>query len=187
MTYPRSRRSLSVPRPRHLASALFLTAVMALTTACASSPSGPSAAPGGSSPDAAGAVAVTVSDIDGTTRTIPDGKPAALFFFSAGCGECVEGADSLNKASTALGSSADYLLVDVDPREPKETINGFRDYIKAPELPAVIDTGATLTTRYKVTSISTLVVVDAKGDVTFRATDPSAEKIQEELTKAGAQ
>ncbi|MDV2436167.1 TlpA family protein disulfide reductase, partial [Corynebacterium tuberculostearicum] len=130
---------------------------------------------------------VTVSDIDGTTRTIPDGKPAALFFFSAGCGECAEGADSLNKASTALGSSADYLLVDVDPREPKETINGFRDYIKAPELPAVIDTEATLTTRYKVTSISTLVVVDAKGDVTFRATDPSAEKIQEELTKAGAQ
>lgn len=129
MTYPRSRRSLSVPRPRHLASALFLTAVMALTTACASSPSGPSAAPGGSSPDAAGAVAVTVSDIDGTTRTIPDGKPAALFFFSAGCGECVEGADSLNKASTALGSSADYLLVDVDPREPKETINGFREVL----------------------------------------------------------
>ena len=73
------------------------------------------------------------------------------------------------------------------PREPKETTNGFRDYIKAPELPAVIDTGATLTTRYKVTSMSTLVVVDAKGDVTFRATDPSAEKIQEELTKAGAQ
>ena len=175
MTYPRSRRSLSVPRPRHLASALFLVAALALTTACDSS-----------STDAAGAVAATVSDIDGATRTIPDGKPAALFFFSVGCGECVGGADSLNKASTALGSSADYLLVDVDPGESKDFINGFRDYIKAPELPAVIDTGATLTTRYKVTSMSTLVVIDAKGDVTFRAIDPSAEKIQAELTKAGA-
>lgn len=167
MTYPISRRSLSVP-------ALFLVAALALT-ACGSSPT-----------DSAGAVADTVSDIDGTARTIPDGKPAALFFFSVGCGECAGGADSLNKASAALGTSADYLLVDVDPGESKDFINEFRDYIKAPELPAVIDTGATLTTRYKVTSMSTLVVVDAKGEVTFRATDPSAEEIQSELTKAGA-
>ncbi|MCA4135457.1 TlpA family protein disulfide reductase [Arthrobacter sp. M4] len=174
----RPRRLLPTSRPRHVFSALLLAAALALTTACGNQQS-----PGTSATEAS--TAVTVTDIDGNTRTIPAGKPAALFFFSVGCGECVGGAKSLSKAAEALGSSADYLLVDMDPKEPKTTVDGFRDYIKAPGLPSAIDTGAALTTRYRVTSLSTLVVVDANGNVTFRATDPSAEQIQAELTKAG--
>lgn len=182
MTVPSSRRSLPAPRPRHVFSALILATALALTTACGTPQTrGTSAAGGTPVADAP----VNVTDVEGTARTIPAGKPAALFFFSVGCGECVGGAASLNKAAEAMGSSADYFLVDMDPREPKDTIDAFRDYIKAPRLPAVIDTGAALTTRYQVTSLSTLVVVDAKGNVTYRAKDPSAEQIQAELTKAG--
>lgn len=178
MTISSILRSLSAPRPRHVFSALLLAAALVLTTACGNQQTSGTSATGASTP-------VTVTDLDGKTRTIPAGKPAALFFFSVGCGECVGGAKSLSKAAEALGGSADYLLVDMDPKEPKTTVDGFRDYIKAPGLPAVIDTGAALTTRYRITSLSTLVIVDAKGNVTFRAKDPSAEQIQAELTKAG--
>lgn len=172
-------RSLSAPRPRYAFSALLLAAALALITACGNPQTSGASTTEASTP-------VTVTDVDGETRTIPAGKPAALFFFSVGCGECVGGAASLNKAAETLGSSADYLLVDMDPREPQDTIDAFRDYIKAPKLPAVIDTGAALTTRYQITSLSTLVVVDSKGNVTYRAKDPSADQIQAELTKAGA-
>lgn len=170
-----TRRLLPPARARHVFSALLVAAALALTTACGNQQSPGATASGASAP---------VTDLDGKTRTIPAGKPAALFFFSVGCGECVGGAKSLSKAAETIGSSADYLLVDMDPKEPKAAVDGFRDYIKAPGLPAAIDTGAALTTRYQVTSLSTLVIVDANGNVTFRATDPSAEQIQAELSKA---
>ena len=52
--------------------------------------------------------------------------------------------------------------------------------------PAAIDQGATLSQRFDVAALSTLIIVDSDGRVTFRATDPDAETIIGELEKAGA-
>ncbi|WP_344870137.1 TlpA family protein disulfide reductase, partial [Rhodococcus aetherivorans] len=112
--------------------------------------------------------------------------PTALFFFSVGCGECVGGAKSVAQAAGQLGDKASFVLVDMDPGESAQTVAGFQDFTGTQALPAVIDTGATLTTRLSVASLSTLVVVDPAGKVTYRATDPSADQITTALRDAGA-
>ena len=129
----------------------------------------------------------TVTSVDGQQISLPaNGKPTAVFFFSVGCGECSEGAKSLAKAGKELNGKANVLAVDMDPGESPQLIRQFLDYIKAPQLPAVIDKNATLSQRYQVAALSTLIVVDPAGKVTYRATDPGPEAIQAALEKAGA-
>lgn len=133
---------------------------------------------------------VTVTSIDSQRVSLPAaGKPTAVFFFSVGCGECVSGVRSLGQAAAeaeAAGIDAQFLAVDMDPREPEETIEGFMKYVEAEQIPAAIDEGAVLSQRFEVVALSTLIVVDADGTVTFRATDPDAQTIVAELDKAGA-
>lgn len=132
----------------------------------------------------------TVTSVDGQQISLPaNGKPTAVFFFSVGCGECVNGVRSLGVAATSAdeaGSEANFLAVDMDPGESKETIGDFMEYVDAEHVPAAIDQGATLSRRFGVSALSTLIVVDADGTVTFRATDPDAATITAELAKAGA-
>jgi thiol-disulfide isomerase/thioredoxin len=130
-----------------------------------------------------------LTTIAGDSVRLPAGKPAAMFFFSVSCGACVEGARSLGEAATAAdraGLVADFVAIDLDPRETAETVAGFLAYVDAADVPAVIDGGAELAQRFKVASLSTLIVVNADGEVTFRGTDSDAATITAELEKAGA-
>lgn len=127
-----------------------------------------------------------MTTIVGNTVRVPGGKPAALFFFSVGCGECAGGAKSLAKAAHAVGSKADFLAVDTDPSESGQTIAKFLNVVGSPALPAAIDTGAVLSRRFQVSALSTLVVLDSAGKVTYRATDPDPGQITAALNKAGA-
>lgn len=129
---------------------------------------------------------IEVNTIGDKKIRVPGDKPTALFFFSVGCGECAGGAKSLATAGKELNGTAGVLAVDMDPSESPQTIRQFLDYIKAPELPAAIDTGAALSQKYKVAALSTLIVVDPHGTVTYRATDPGPDQIQAALKKAGA-
>lgn len=53
-------------------------------------------------------------------------------------------------------------------------------------LPTGLLTSAVLSQRYKVPALSTLIVVDPAGKVTFKATDPGPDQIQTALEKPGA-
>ncbi|EOY45667.1 TlpA family protein disulfide reductase [Streptomyces anthocyanicus] len=175
---------------RRTALALAAAATAALTlSACGTDTKANTPATSAGSGNAAAAKADTVALLDDTTLAVPGDKPSALFFFSVGCGECAGGAKSLDKAAQAFdkaGKKANFLAVDMDPNESKQTIMQFLDYIKAPALPATIDKGAALSQRYQVAALSTLIVVAPQGKVTYRATDPSADQIQDALKKAGA-
>jgi hypothetical protein len=131
-----------------------------------------------------------LTSIGGQRIALPaDREPTAVFFFTSGCGECVGGTQSLGEAAAAAkksGTRAHFLAVDMDPGESKDTINAFMDYVHAEQVPTVIDTGATLTQRYHIAALSTLIVIDADGKVTYRGTDPSAQTITAALKKAGA-
>lgn len=136
------------------------------------------------------ATAATVTSIDAQRISLPAaGKPTAVFFFSVGCGECVGGVRSLGQAAAAAeeaGIDAQFLAVDMDPRESTETIQRFMEYVDAVHVPAAIDEGAALSQRFGVAALSTLIIVDSDGQVTFRATDPDADTIVSALHKAGA-
>lgn len=175
---PNSRSRPLTRRTVVTAAALMLVAAPALAACSTVSPAGtvgPESAP------------VSLVALDGQEVTVPDGKPAALFFFSVGCGECVGGASSLATAAEKVGDNADYLAVDMDPSEAEDIVRGFLDYIEAPDLPTAIDAKGTLSQRFQVASLSTLIVVDADGNVTFRGTDPAPAVIEAELAKAGTE
>ncbi len=131
-----------------------------------------------------------MSSISGQKIALPaTDKPTAVFFFSVGCGECVTGVGELGEAATAAekaGIDAQFLAIDMDPGESKDLISDFMDYVDAEHVPAAIDTGAAVSQRFQVASLSTLIVIDADGKVTFRGTDPAAQTITAELEKAGA-
>lgn len=140
-----------------------------------------------SAPTAVNPPTTVVTTLAGATVRIPADKPAAVFFFSVGCGECLGGGKSLAQAATTVGDKAQFLAVDMDPGDTKDAITGFLHAIDGPELPTTIDTGATLSRAYKVSALSTLLVVEPAGKVTYRATDPTADQIRTALAAAGAQ
>ncbi|WP_343577666.1 TlpA disulfide reductase family protein [Mycobacterium sp.] len=137
-------------------------------------------------PRPAGPPAATLTTLAGKAVRVPGSKPTAVFFFSVGCGECAEGAKSFAKAATTVGGKAEFLAVDIDPHDSADAITGFLRSIGSPDLPAAIDKDAVLSRTYQVSAISTLIVVDPAGKVTFRATDPPTDKIEATLTAAGA-
>ncbi|NMD58019.1 TlpA family protein disulfide reductase [Tsukamurella columbiensis] len=173
----------SLLRSRYTAAAaLALTGALTLT-ACNGTDTSARPAAAASSSASAPAQITTVS---GATVSVPGDKPTALFFFSVGCGECNGGAKSLAGAAETLGSAASFVLVDMNPGESAHTVTGFQSDTGTQAIPAVIDTGATLTTRYSVAALSTLLVIDTSGKVSYRASDPSTDQITTALRKAGA-
>ncbi|AVV45428.1 redoxin domain-containing protein [Streptomyces sp. SID9913] len=186
MTSPSPTARRTRLRRRTVLALAAATAAVLTLSACGTATTGSTAKTDTVSGSSAAAKTDTVTLLDDTTLAVPGKKPAALFFFSVGCGECAGGAKSLDKAAKAFGDKATFLAVDMDPSESKTTIMQFLDYIKAPGLATTVDKGAALSLRYQVSALSTLIVVDPQGKVTYRATDPSADQIQAALKKAGA-
>jgi len=60
-------------------------------------------------------VAVTVRTLDGRPIQIPSRRPTVLYFFSAGCRQCVGGARTLVQARKQTGPAATFVAVDLDP------------------------------------------------------------------------
>lgn len=123
--------------------------------------------------DAAGAVRT----IDGVTVSVPGGTPRALAFISVGCSDCSAATAALAAAARVVGDRAEFLAVDLDPGLPKQELRSFLATVGADDLPAVIDSKGELLARYQITALSTVVVVDPEGSVTYRAVDPGADEI----------
>lgn len=173
--------------PRRAVPAALAAAAVLVLAACGTQTAGPQQAhqPGASS--VAGPPTATLTTLAGNTVRVPGSKPTALFFFTAArCEECAEGAKSLANAAAKVGAKAQFLAVDVDPHDSADAITGFLRSIGSPDLPAAIDQGAAISRTYQVSAISTVIVVDPSGKVTFRGTASPADKIEAALTAAGA-
>lgn len=167
---------------RRLCGAVLAIVATTVLAACNSATDATSAKPAATRTDQ-----TSVTTLAGKSLQVPGDKPTAVFFFSVGCGECVGGGKSLAQAATAVGNKAQFLAVDMDPSESTDAITGYLHTINAPDLPAAIDTGAKLTSAYQVSALSTLIVVNPSGKVTYRGTDPSPDQIRIALTTAGGQ
>jgi hypothetical protein len=160
-----------------------VVALAALAAAVAVTACGTTSKAGDPDPGKPAAEARAVTTIDGVKLKIPDGKPAVVFF-SVACGSCYEGGVALAQAREKAGARADFLLVDLDPTEPREAIDYFRDRIGDKDLPVVSAGGAELAQAWRVSALSTVIVLDATGEVVYRATDPSAADILAAVDKA---
>lgn len=146
---------------------------------------GPTAAPSTTTPaaphaNATATTAATLTTVDGKSIDLPAAAPTAVLFFSAGCGECVGGGKSLAAAHTAVqkaGGHAQFLAVDMVPTESAADVGTFLDQVNGTGLPAVVDTNGALTSRYQVSALTTVLVIDPAGQVTYRGHAPSQDQI----------
>jgi Thioredoxin-like len=107
-----------------------------------------------------------------------------LYFFAAGCRQCVSGARTLVQARKQTGPAATILAVDLDPTETPAVIRQFAAVAGDPDLPAASDRDANLSRRYQVTALGTLIVIDPAGTLTYRADDPGIAPTLAAIAKA---
>jgi hypothetical protein len=84
-----------------------------------------------------------------------------------------------------LGTAkARFLGVDSDRDASAEVVSDFLHSVGANGLAAVLDPKYVLFRTYQVTALSTVLVIDAAGRVTFREVNPSPAKILAAVTAA---
>ncbi|WP_374113163.1 TlpA family protein disulfide reductase [Leifsonia shinshuensis] len=126
----------------------------------------------------------TVRTVSGASLTVPNDKPALLYFFTASCSSCVTGAKSVGAGVSMAGSTVQAVAVDLDPGEPVNTINAFMQDVGNPPLSVVRDDG-TLLKRFGVDALGLTIVLDKNGRVVYRGVDPSAAQTAQAITAAG--
>lgn len=126
----------------------------------------------------------TATTLAGQQVTVPGGKPSALLFFSASCGSCGPAAQALAQAQNAGAQAANYVVVDLDPNETAEDIRGFLTDNQATTLAVAEDTGQRLSAAYRVTQLTTLVILGPDGQVDTTIVEPTLAQIQSALAQA---
>ncbi|MGH3736031.1 MAG: TlpA family protein disulfide reductase [Micromonosporaceae bacterium] len=159
-------------RPLALVFALIATLTLA---ACGGSPAAES--PQGNDKDAPKATTYTVKTVDGATLTVPDGKPVAAYFFSLTCGHCVKAGKAFVAARAKLSDQATFLLVDANPTETNADVDKFRDLIGGKDVPAAFNKEAKLMQAWGVDAMTTIVVLDATGKVSYQRSNPTLEEM----------
>lgn len=74
----------------------------------------------------------------------------------------------------AVGDTATFLAVDLDPGVPARDLHGFLASVDAKNLPTMVDAKFGLLAKYNVSALSSVIVIDPAGKVTYRAINPSA-------------
>ncbi len=122
-------------------------------------------------------VGTALMTIDGVTVHVPSSKPSVLVFLSISCADCSAATNAAAQASRTIGDKASFLGVDLDPGVPAQDLNDFLGSVNAKNLPTVIDAKFALLGKYKVSALSSVLVIDPGGKVTFRAVNPTANAI----------
>ena len=120
---------------------------------------------------------LTVTTIGGARVRVPSGKPSVLVFISLSCADCSAAAKAVAQASRTIGDKATFLAVDLDPGVPAQDLNDFLGSVHAKTLPTMIDAKFALSAKYKVSALSSVIVIDPAGKVTYRAVNPTASAI----------
>ncbi|MEO5709516.1 MAG: thioredoxin-like domain-containing protein [Nocardioidaceae bacterium] len=129
--------------------------------------------------------AFTASTLSGEKVAIPNGKPSVVFFFAASCVTCGSGAHALAENQSSI-PSVSYVAVDIDPSESEAVVRNFLSDNGAESLAFTLDTDATLAVAFKVTQLSTAIVLDASGAEVDRVVHPTTSKLRTALAEAGA-
>lgn len=177
------RRSV---RRRTLWLAGVLVAVLAVAAVLYTALTPTSSAPGPAGADGAagGPVSFTATTTSGPPVTVPGAKPSVLLFFGVSCGGCGPTSTALAQIQQQNPAAANFVGVDITPRETDDDVRGFLTTNHATALGYTFDTDTRLIRALGVTQLTTVVVLDATGAPTWRAVEPTREQVQTALAAA---
>jgi hypothetical protein len=166
--------------------AVVAIAAAVLLASCSTNPARPARGAASSASGAATSQAA-LTTIDGAAVRVPSNRPSVLVFLSITCADCADVARTLAQVEAATNATARaahlattkarFLGVDMDRGVSGQTVTDFLHSVGADGLPTVLDQKAVLSGTYRVTALSTVLVIDPAGRVTFRAVNPSQTKI----------
>jgi hypothetical protein len=175
---------MTLPPCRALVAVVATAAV--LLVSCSTKPA-TGAHGAASSPRGAATRQVIMTTINGAAVRVPSNTPSVLLFLSITCADCADVARTLAQVEAATRATARaahlatgmarFLGVDMDRGVSGQAVTDFLHSVGAAGLPTVLDQKAVLSGMYQVTALSTVLVVDGAGQVTFRAVNPSPAKI----------
>nr|AEX65089.1 putative export protein [Rhodococcus sp. Mel] len=122
----------------------------------------------------------------GEVVSFPADKATVLFFFSVECGTCGPSAAVIAEVQRDDPDAATFVAVDVAYYESAAAIESFLTQNNATSLAYTIDTDASILSAYGVDQLSTVVVLNAAGEVVYREFEPSSAQLRDALQKAGA-
>lgn len=188
---PRPTRRYPRLRPAMRAAALMGAVLAAILLAGCGATTGTGAPTSAAASSSAGAgsgptvASVTVKTLNGSSLTLPTGKPTVIYFFTASCGPCAAGVKNVASGLARAAPGAQAVTVDLDPSEPTEVLNQFIASVGNPPVTMVRDDG-TLLKHFNVDSLGTTVVLNSSGKEIYRGVDPSADETAKALAAAGS-
>jgi hypothetical protein len=136
----------------------------------------------------------TLRTIDGTVVRVPSARPSVLLFIRVGCEGCGASAQSMARVARiarvarvarSVPGLATFLAVDIDLFVSASNVRHFLDSVGAKGLPATINSDGTLLRKYRVTVLSSVLIIDPAGKVVYRAVNPTANAITRALSTVG--
>lgn len=184
------RRSLPWLVGGSLATVLVVLVVVAMQRADGGGSAGAANTPAQAS---AGSVAsggipgFSLIDINGSSVTVPAGRPGVLVFTASYCTPCITQAPGLVSLKRKLGRKFDMLTFSIDPGDSNEAMRrAFGPVVgNTPGYHLGWDRGGTLATTFRITALGTEIVYDARGREVFRGVLSPVDEIAEALRKAG--
>jgi hypothetical protein len=140
------------------------------------------------------AAVATLRTIDGAVVRVPSARPSVLLFITVGCEGCGASAQStarvariarVARVARSVPGRATFLAVDLDLFVSASNVRDFLDSVGAKGLPATINSDGTLLRKYRVTVLSSVLIIDPAGKVVYRAVNPSANAITTALSTVG--
>lgn len=166
-----------------------IAAAVLLASCCAACSANPAtgASSAASAPRGAATSEAALTTIDGAAVRVPSNRPSVLVFLSITCADCADVARTLAQVESATNATARaahlattkarFLGVDMDRGASRQAVADFLHSVGADRLATVVDQKAVLSGTYQVTALSTVLVIDSTGHVTFRAVNPSQARI----------
>lgn len=114
---------------------------------------------------------------------LPTGKPTVFYFFTASCGSCAAGAESVGAGSAKAASGIQAIAVDLDSGEPTATITSFMKAVGSPPFTLARDDGSLLK-EFNVDALGLTVILNGAGKEIYRGVDPSADQVARALATA---
>ena len=167
-----------------IVAAAALALVLAAISTNRSTSAGPSGVAATQSTDTY-AAPVRLTSIDGKQVSLPAGRPGMVMLSSSLCTTCFLTVRDMGKLKARSGERVDAAFISVDPGDSAATLGDRRDSIGDPPIPFAIDTSGTLASQYRITTLGTVVVYDAGGNIVQRSIEPTLSDLQAAFRRIG--
>jgi hypothetical protein len=160
-------------------------AFVGLVIAVVSSPSATSTQSSSASGGGERAAPVRLTSIDGQRVSLPSGRPGMVMLSTSGCVSCFVSAKFMSDYVRQAPERVDAAFISVDPGDSRQALVARRDAMGGAPYPFAIDASGDLAAAYRIASLGTVVIYDARGRIVSKVVEPSLTDLREGFHEAG--